>query len=213
MPNGQPVVVSAAVEGPVDKAAAEKLIVFSGGEPGPIFVRGGKQPLLDRVGAYNNAARFTPWLVLVDLDSGDRCAPPARFRWLPSASPLMCFRIVVREIEAWFIADRDRLARFLRVPNGQIALRPEEIENPKEEIVRLASRSRSRTMRADIVPRPRSGRTTGPAYTGRMIEFAKCHWTPGEARTMAQSLERAVRCISRIINAAHSGGGSRELPP
>jgi hypothetical protein len=34
------------------------------------------QQLLERLGGYNNAARFSPWLVLVDLDRDADCPPP-----------------------------------------------------------------------------------------------------------------------------------------
>jgi hypothetical protein len=186
------------VEGPVDAAAAQRLIRAVGAQPGRVYIRDGKPALLKRGAAYNRAARWSCWLVLVDLDLDESCPPPARSKWLPCPSRQMCFRIVVREIEAWLLADRANLARFLRVAPGRIPAAPETLDNPKEVMVDLARRSRSRAVREDMVPRPGSGRAVGAAYASRMIEFAESHWTPEVAAMCAPSLARALACLRRI---------------
>lgn len=192
--------ICAAVEDLVDKAAAERLISEVGAEPGPVYVRDGKQPLLARSEAYNNAARFRPWLMLVDLDAEAGCAAEARRRWLPYPAPYMCFRVVVQEIESWFLADRDRLAQFLRVRVGLIAPDAEAILDAKAELVRIAARSRSRTIRDQLVPRQSSGRRTGHAYAARLIGFAKHRWSPVEASATSASLRRALACVQRLAH-------------
>ncbi len=193
--------ISAAVEGPTDAAAASRLIRTVGAEPGQIYFRDGKPGLLRRSAAYNNAARFTPWLVLVDLDRDESCAPPARLKWLPAPAARMCFRVVVRAIEAWFLADRKNLAEFLRVGVSQIPTSPESIENPKTEMVRIAGRSRAGSLREDMVPRPASGRSIGAAYSSRLIEFASRHWSPKAAAQESESLSKALACLSRLHKA------------
>lgn len=198
MPDRPRVRVSAAVEGLADAAAARRLIQAVGGEPGPVYVRGGKAGLLKGVDGYNFAARRSPWLVLVDLDHDEDCPPLARFRWLREPAPQVCFRIVVREIEAWFLADRAHFARFLGVARGQIPAAPEAIADPKKATVAIAARSRNRAIRADMVPRPGSGRGVGPAYTSRLIEFAEGTWEPEHAARCAPSLERALVCLRRL---------------
>jgi hypothetical protein len=190
--------ISAAVEGPSDGAVAERLIREVGATPGQIYIRGGKNELLRRVAAYNNAARFAPWLVLVDLDQDEDCAPSARERWLPAPFARMCFRVAVHAIEAWFLADRDNLARFLRVSLAQVPASPESIIDAKEEIVRIARNSRSGPIRQDIVPRVGSGRSVGPAYVSRLIEFATRHWCPRIAAAVSPSLARALVCLERL---------------
>lgn len=200
--------VSAAVEGPLDAAVARKLIEAAGASPGTIYVRGGKRALLHRAEAYNNAARFSPWLVLVDLDADAECPPPARDEWLPRPARHMCFRVVVREIEAWLMADRTSLAQFLSVPVGRVPLRPESLADPKHEVVRLARSSRSRVIQANMVPSPSSGRSVGPAYTSRMIEFVRQNWSTERAADRSESLARALRALRTIVQA----GASEEHP-
>jgi len=62
------IVIPCAVEGVVDDAVAQKLIVNAGCLPGKTYGREGKAHLRQRIRAFNNAARHSPWLVLADLD-------------------------------------------------------------------------------------------------------------------------------------------------
>ena len=53
-------------------------------------------------------------------------------------------------------------------------------------------------VRQDMVPREGSGRTEGPAYTSRLIEYATDRWRPDVAVRRADSLRRAVACLQRL---------------
>ena len=50
---------------------------------------------------------------------------------MPDPSALMCFRIAVRELEAWLLADWDTLAEYLMVSRDLFTVRPKDLENPK----------------------------------------------------------------------------------
>lgn len=199
------VYVSTAVEGPLDAAVAERLIREAGAEPHLVLIRNGKAPLLQRAGAYNTAARFAPWLVLVDLDADHECAPLARTQWLASPSTHMCFRIAVREIEAWLLADRSGIASFCSIPVARVPDAPESLRDAKRAIVQLAALSGRRGIRDDMVPSPTSGRETGAGYLARMIEFAQSHWSPAKAAAVAPSLSAARACLGRVLRAAGKG--------
>src|SRR5208337_572645 len=116
----------------------------------------GKSFLKQRIIAFNNAARFNPWLVLVDLDSCE-CAPKLRSAWLTNPARLMRCRVVVRAIEAWLMADADTLSDFLHVRPAFIPANPDALGNPKESLVSLARRSTRADLRKDMVPRAGSG--------------------------------------------------------
>ena len=83
----------------------------------------------------------------------------------------MLFRVAVREIEAWLMADSEGLAQFLGVRRGRIHNDPESIADAKRTIVELGRLSRKREIREDLVPRPGSGRIVGPRYSSRLAEF------------------------------------------
>ena len=127
------------------------------------------------------------------------------------AAVVPCLRTgAVREVEAWLLADAARLGRFLGVPAARIPLSPDTLRNPKQEMVNLARRSRSRSIREDLVPRPEGGRQVGPAYTSRLIEFvqgAANGWRPavvpclrkGEvAAGASNSLARCLRSLAAM---------------
>jgi len=193
-----PIVISAAVEGITDEAVARRLILHVGAEPGPFFGKQGKPHLKERVSGYNNAAQHAPWLILVDLDQDADCAPPLRQSWIRIPAALLCFRVAVRAVEAWLLADAEMLAAFLGVTRARIPNDPESVDNPKSMMVNLARTSRRKDIRKDMVPREGSGRSVGPAYTSRVIEFATSHWRPGEAVGQSDSLRRAIACLQRL---------------
>lgn len=196
--------VSAAVEGLVDEAVAKRIISETGGLVGTVYGKAGKTALRGRMAGYNSAARHAPWFVLVDLDHEADCAARLRREWISAPASQLCFRVAVREIEAWLMADKERLARFLSIPIERIPDNPETVENPKEQMVQLAASSKERDIREDMVPRPNSGRTVGPAYTSRLIEFVTIRqngWRPDVAQTRANSLQRAITCLRRLIAA------------
>ncbi|MFQ5744895.1 MAG: hypothetical protein ACE5HV_15095 [Acidobacteriota bacterium] len=196
------VIISSAVEGIVDEAVVRRLIAHAGGQPGPVYGKNGKQALRQRINGYNNAPRHSPWVVLVDLDGDADCAPPFRADWLPQPAPRLCFRIAVREIEAWLLADAETLAPFLGTARTRVPPRPEDVEHAKATMVNLARRSRRRAVREDMVPREGSGRSVGPAYASRLIEYIESRWRPEVAAECAESLRRAIDCLKRLIEGA-----------
>ena len=193
------VVVSAAVEGVVDEAVVRKLIVQAGGYPGTVYGKSGKSYLRRQINGYNSAAKYSPWVVLVDLDRDADCAPPLCEEWVRDPAQHLCFRVAVREIESWLMADAETLASFLSVPRSRLAADPEQILEPKTEMVNLARHSRRRGIREDMVPRERSGRQVGPAYASRLIEYVETKWRPEVAAQGAESLRRAIDCLRRLI--------------
>lgn len=195
----KPVVILAAVEGDIDEAVVRKLVKHVGAELGSVYGKNGKAHLRARIGGFNNAARRGPWIVLVDLDRDADCAPPLRTEWLLNPASRLCFRVAVRQVEAWLLADAQSLAAHLRVPRSAMPGTPEDLDNPKREIVNLARRSRRGAIRADIVPRDASGRVVGPAYTSRLVEYVETSWRPEVAATRSDSLRRAIECLERLV--------------
>mgnify|MGYP000681123138 CR=1 FL=1 len=189
------ITISVAVEGLVDEAVARRLIVFAGATPGPVYGKQGKPFLRERIAGYNNAAQHSCWMVLVDLDRDHDCAPPLRAAWLPQFAPRLCFRVAVRAVEAWLLADPERIAKFLAVAPGKVPSAPETLDDPKSAMVALARATRRREVREDMVPRDGSGRSVGPAYASRLIEFATSCWRPEVAAQRAESLRRAIDCL------------------
>jgi len=188
------------VEGDLDEALLRRILDHVGLSLRAVYGRKGKQFLLQSINGYNNAAQYAPWIVLVDLDRDCDCAPPCAQKWLAKPSARMCFRVAVRAIEAWLLADRERLAQLLGVSVAWLPANPDRLDDPKRELVNLARRSRRRAVRDDLVPRQDSGRSVGPLYTTRMIEFLQdetAGWRLDQALRVSESLER---CVLRLRN-------------
>ncbi len=196
---GATVTIRAAVEGISDEAIARRLIQHVGATPGQAYGHHGKSHLRKKIGGYNNAARLTPWFVLVDLDQEADCPPPMRSAWVPAPAPKLCFRIAVHATEAWLIADAESVASFLGVSRARVPDDPDAIAKPKQAFVNLARQSGRRAIRDDMVPHPDSGRAVGPAYTARVIEFVSKHWRPEKAAAASDSLRRAIACLKHLI--------------
>ncbi|ROQ90899.1 hypothetical protein [Desulfosoma caldarium] len=198
----QPMIISVAVEGLLDEAVACRLINDVGGRLGSVYGKQGRQSLRKKIGGYNKAARHALWFVLVDLNGDAECALLLRKSWLDAPEPRLCFRVAVRQVEAWLIADHEALATSLGVARSLVPSDPEALQNAKVEMVNLARRSRRKNSRADMVPREGSGRSIGPAYVSRLIEYVERHWRPHVAAQKAESLRRAITCLERLMRNA-----------
>ena len=199
------VIISGAVEGMLDEAVLRRLMKKMGAMAGPIYGKNGKSFLLQKVNAYNQAARFAPWVILIDLDHDADCAPPFLQSCLPNPAPYMSFRVAVREIEAWLLADREHLAKFLSVGVSRIPHDPENLNNPKSTMVEIARHSRRRDVRENMVPRADSGRKIGPAYTSLLIEFVRDPehgWRPHVAAKSSDSLNRCMLRLDQLVGGA-----------
>lgn len=194
-----PGVVRCAVEGTLDEAVAARLVDHVGGLVGPIYGKSGKAAIRNSIRGYNHAAQFGPWFVLVDLDEDFPCAPHLVADWLPRPADGMRFRVAVHEVEAWLLADKARLAAFLRVSEARLPIDPDALPRPKEALVDIARHSRNRAIKDDVVPRPKSGRTVGPAYSSRMIEFVRDGWRPEVAAIQSASLASSILRLQELV--------------
>lgn len=192
--------VHIAVEGLTDEYVVRRVLQFVSLNCGYVRGREGKPRLIANLQKYNQAARFANWLVLLDLDQDADCAPTYVQSLLPKRSEGILLRIPMRAIEAWLLADRERIADFLGIAIENVPLNPDAEANPKATLVNLARRRRKTTLRDDIVPRPNSGASVGPGYASRILEFveqSENRWRPDVAMENSDSLRR---CIAALQN-------------
>jgi hypothetical protein len=190
--------VTVAVEGPTDQAVVRRLLQALEISCGPVHICNGKGKLDRRVSAYNHAARHAPWLVLRDLDRDFPCAPSLIAEILPSPSSRMFFRIVVRAVESWLLADGDAMASFLGVGAQSLPPAPDELSNPRATLLELARKARRRDVREDLLPSPGVTALVGRGYTARLIEFADRYWRPETAAERSPSLAGCIRSLHRL---------------
>lgn len=192
--------ISAAVEGIIDRAVVQRLFTEVSLPLGTIYIAEGKHNLRKKLPGYNQAATFGYWFVLVDLNQEAPCAPQLCKEWLKHRSPHLYFRVAVRAVEAWLLADRESLAGFLSVLVQKIPSSPDLLDNPKEKMIQLARESSSRAIQKEMVPTRSSGRREGPAYASRMIEFVSRHWNVENAQKHSPSLHRCWKALESLRN-------------
>lgn len=189
-------VINPLVEGEMDEAAAFKLINAAGHSPGVCYGKKGSGYIKTKIQGFNRSARSTCYLTLVDLmDTEFSCPPEVLAGWVPHLDPNMLFRVVVRELESWLLADRQNIADFLSVSLIRIPENPEEIQDPKQELVNIARRSRNPRVRRSLVPDSGSTALVGKLYVSEMNTFINSLWDPQIARRIAPSLDS---CLSKL---------------
>jgi hypothetical protein len=194
-----PVFITGLVEGPLDAAVLERLVAETGATLGHVRAGGGKADVLAHLQRYNRAAARVPWIALVDLDRDAECAAAFRAKYLPAPARYMCFRVVVRAIEAWLLADRGQIAAFLDVPVSKIPSRPEEEADPKRRLVDLARRSRRPEIKEALVPAPNTKSRVGTGYGIQLMQFVHHHWRPEVAARNADSLRRCRERLQALV--------------
>ena len=188
--------VTVAVEGPLDVEIARLILATAGHELLVPYVLRGKAALDERLPDYNEAARFSRWLVLRDLDQDAPSACDLVTALLPRRSPLMRLRVAVHEAEAWLMGDRKTIADYLAVAESRIPLNPDALAGAKQELVNLARHSRNRDIREGMVPQ-QNLRTVGPGYQTLMTQFIVERWSPKRASKHSDSLRRCLRAVER----------------
>lgn len=190
-----------AVEDELSGAVMNRLIAHSGKELviNRIFNARGNVRLKASMTKFSEASRTFPHIILTDLD---RCpCPPELIRaWhaehLPST---MLFRVAVREVEAWLLADRTGISHFLNIDIAKVPLNPETEEDPKRTLINLSRKSRKKRLAREIVPEVGSSAPIGPLYNFHFIDFVNTRWNIDTACQAAPSLAKTLERISLFL--------------
>ena len=191
--------INLAVEDPPSEEILRKILSQSGCpyHVANCLCRGGYGYLKKNIRAFNKAAKSLPFLVLTDLDNSP-CPPQMIKLWLDIPKhPNLLFRIAVREVESWILADREAVAGFLGTSEKKIPYDTDSLPDPKAFLIQLARKSRSRSLREDLAPPSGATSKQGPNYNNRIIAFIRNHW---DADTASQHSRSSRRALERLRN-------------
>ena len=159
----------------------------------------GKGKIKKQINAYNNAAKYSNYFIITDLDNEYQCAPSLIKDWLPGQqSNKLLFRIAVHEIESWLLADRENFAAFFSISKDLIPLNPDNDTDPKRTLISLAKKSRKREIREAVVPIDNYA-SIGPGYNIQLQYFIQNIWSINSARINSPSLDKALKSMEKII--------------
>lgn len=146
--------------------------------------------LKNNIKGFNQASVVNPHFMLTDLDNYE-CPVDLRDEWVNfELKPNFIFRIAVREVESWVLADREGFSHFLNVSIVNFPLNPDNETDPKNTLIQLAKRSNKRAIKEDIVPINQNAKI-GPNYNGCLSEFVFKSWNIENAILQSDSLRRA----------------------
>ena len=195
-----PVSLHLAVEDELSEAVLRTVLSQSGRNyaVGCCYRHGGYGYLKKKITGFNQASKGTPFCVLTDLDRHE-CPPELIDQWLlVPKHPNLLFRVAVREVESWVLADREAFAAFLGVGRERIPSRTDEIADAKRFLLDLVRSSRTRELRDSLLPSPRSTAMQGPDYNRPLVEFVEQKWKVQRAAKCSQSLKRTLDAVRRF---------------
>lgn len=191
-----------AVEDQLSEALVRKLLAYLGGFQVQLCLGGtGIGNLQKNIHKFQQAAHHQPYLLVVDLDRPGQCPSTLRRQWLgKEPEPYLLFRIAVVESESWLLGHQEAIIEHLNISPGKARI-PDDTDSladPKQFLINLARKSRSRQIRDELVPRPRSTTKVGPNYNANLGLFVRRHWEPNIAKDHSPSLARALSALRNL---------------
>lgn len=143
--------------------------------------------------------------VITDLDKGE-CAPSLVRNWMGKprggiVSPPsgLVFRVAVREVESWIMADRNAFSGFMQIPLSNFPKRPDELEDPKQRLLSIIRKKGRKKWQRDMLPKGPSA-SIGPIYNEKLCQFVTQHWQPERARNQSPSLAKALDALRSVTD-------------
>jgi hypothetical protein len=160
--------------------------------------RGGNGYLKSKCYSFNQMALRHPVFLITDLDNA-QCASALIESWF-DATPLnanLKFRVAIREIESWLLADHQGMKTLLGRGANKITSAPEQLQNPKEHLLQCAKNA-SRDVKNDLIRAKGALAQQGLGYNSRLCEFVRDTWSPSQASERSDSLKRAIQRLKEI---------------
>ena len=188
-----------ATEDKLSAAVATRLIKkFTHFEIQQTFITNGNTKLRANLKSYFEIGKRQPFLLLTDLDQ-NTCALELVSNWKKSvnveAPEHFMFRVAVRAIEAWLLADHAAMTELLK--HKKIPEDPDNLENPKRELLHLAKHA-PRSVRENLLVKKGVIASQGLGYNAELIDFVYKKWCPLRAATRPESLHRACKSLQRL---------------
>lgn len=167
-------------------------------EVGLTFRKNGFGYLKANIEKFCNVAQRSPLLLITDLDKA-KCAASLISKWMGAKSypDNLVFRVAVREIEAWLLADHVGMGRLLVAGATNLPNDPDLLLDPKQVLLQLASKA-PRAVQNDLLVEPGAIASQGLGYNQRMGDFVRNTWDPKRAALCSDSLCRTLNRLRQM---------------
>ncbi|RTD97891.1 DUF4276 family protein [Variovorax atrisoli] len=174
------------------------LAAEAGLEVGQQLRRGGFGYLKSRLRNFCEIALHQPVFLLTDLDRM-KCASTLVDKWMGDLErpENFVFRVAVREIESWLLADHDAIRSLLGKRIGRLPLDPDSLPDPKQALLALAARA-PRDIRDDLVATEGALASQGLGYNAQLCHMVRQNWRPARAADRSPSLAKARKRLKEL---------------
>lgn len=163
------------------------------------FSKRGKDYIDHNISRY---AKMKPGRIIVlrDLDNDYVCAPELKKQKLGSnqGGSNFIFRIIVKEVEAWLIADKESALNFFKLNKSVLdSVVPEDMVHPKKELLEMIRKGnlKSKEKERFYIAKPDGTLQQAYSYNAAIGEYVEM-WSIDRARENAPSLDRAIKAIA-----------------
>ena len=140
-------------------------------------------------------------LIITDLDKIS-CAPKLIKSWFNMSSEQLpdkiIFRVAVREIESWVMADKTAFAKFMNISEANFSEAPDTLDDPKQYLFSVIKKHGNKKWQREMLPTDSSA--VGPLYNCKISEFITNKWSVKKAAEKSPSLLRAINSINRRLS-------------
>jgi hypothetical protein len=174
--------------------------VFRDGFPA---VMRGYGAIKNKCKAFLNMARAgSHTFILTDLDTAE-CACTLIRDWfaIPQSDPLnlpspCIFRVAVREVESWILADHSAWAEYIGIPAVNFSTQPDQLDDPKQHLLNVIQKKGRKKIHREMLPQGTAH--IGPRYNEVLCDFVDSSWLPERAAENSPSLDRALKALIKI---------------
>ncbi|MFA6020548.1 MAG: hypothetical protein WC722_09825 [Rhodospirillales bacterium] len=155
------------------------------------FRKGGNGYLKANLSKFCQVAERQPTLLITDLDNAT-CPVSLISEWKGRLRipPQLFFRVAVREIESWLLADHTAMRKFLGLRSATgIPKQPDFLSDAKQTLLNLA-RKAPREIRNNLCLESGSVASQGLGYNTCLSVFIRDNWDPARAERHSDSLRR-----------------------
>ncbi|HDV6332131.1 TPA: hypothetical protein RJR47_001342 [Klebsiella michiganensis] len=143
-------------------------------------------------------SKTQPVILFTDLDS---CECPkilidSWFKGMEKPKGLL-FRVVVREIESWVLADHKAFSEYFGISQAKLPPDPDSIFDPKATLLKLVGGSR-REIKEAMIAKKGALAIQGVGYNTILGDFIRTAWSSHWAQERSKSLKRAFARINEF---------------
>ncbi len=146
--------------------------------------------------AFNKLAQNYVVIVITDIDNKEINPDEFKQKWINiQKNTGLVFELAIVEIESWILADNDSFKEFFHVSTTDTSA-TDDIPDPKKKLIEVVKKSRSKDIRAAIIPN--AGASIGPEYNITLMEYVTRYWDEERARINSDSLDHFLKTLENF---------------